>query len=64
MRVGDLIQAVAFGAALKAPPEAGIIVGIVKNAHPIRTCFEVLMSGSGDIIRRWSGDLEAINANR
>ena len=57
MKVGDLIQTTALGAALKAPLEPGIIVGIVENAHPTLTCFEVLMSGSGDIIRRWAGDI-------
>ena len=64
MNVGDLIQTRAFGAALKAPLEPGIIVGIVENTHPIRTCFEVLMSRSGNIIRRWEGDLEITDEGR
>ena len=58
MKVGDLIQTTPFGMN-STDRVSGIIVGIVKDAHPRITCFEVLMSVGGDIITRWEGDLEA-----
>ena len=63
MKIGDLIQTNASGQSRNAPYEPGIIVGIVDTLLR-RECFEVLMSGSGDIIHRWKGDMEVNDESR
>jgi len=64
MKVGDLVQTIGFGSPT-GKLELGIIVGIDIQASSASTvCFRVFMSGRGETINRWEGDVEVINASR